>query len=116
MSLENAKRLFSSPPDASNGMRLLNDVLVASIELVSLDDNDFSWSSWGDRDTATRELHGLHEIVHQGSLPSHLTISVIFAPTGPMQELSMSSGWGEAFVRLADYFDAAERVLWPQTR
>lgn len=28
-----------------------------------------------------------------------------FAPTGPLQELSMANGWGEIYIKLADAFD-----------
>ena len=30
---------------------------------------------------------------------------MLFLPTGPIQEVSLSSGWGDAFVALADRFD-----------
>ena len=33
--------------------------------------------------------------------------AVLYLPTGPLQELSLDSGWGEEFVALADRFDAA---------
>jgi len=36
---------------------------------------------------------------------------VLFAPTGPIQEVSLSSGWGDAFLKIAEQFDrAAERA------
>ena len=34
-------------------------------------------------------------------------MAVLFLPTGPIQEVSLSSGWGDEFVALADRFDAA---------
>ncbi|HEX8181606.1 MAG TPA: hypothetical protein VF525_18845 [Pyrinomonadaceae bacterium] len=34
-------------------------------------------------------------------------MEVLFAPTGPMQEVSLSSGWGEEFLALAERFDEA---------
>jgi hypothetical protein len=40
-------------------------------------------------------------------MPDALTMQVIFAPTGPMQEVSMSSGWGNRFLGLAEEFDEA---------
>jgi hypothetical protein len=36
---------------------------------------------------------------------------MIFAPTGRMQELSLSSGWGEWFLLLAERFDEAKKQL-----
>ena len=34
-------------------------------------------------------------------------IGVLFLPTGPLQEVSLSSGWGDEFCALADRYDAA---------
>ena len=34
-------------------------------------------------------------------------MAVLFLPTGPIQEVSLSSGWGDEFVALADRFDRA---------
>jgi hypothetical protein len=39
-------------------------------------------------------------------------VSVLFAPTGPIQEVSLSSGWSETFLKVAERFDRAERQLW----
>lgn len=111
MNLEQTKRLFSGEAETSEPRALLEGVLAASIELVSLDGNDFSWSSWGDAPTAVRELQmHLTSLVSLGQ-PDIEGMSVLFAPTGPMQELSLSSGWGEPFVRLASYFDTAAAGL-----
>jgi hypothetical protein len=40
-------------------------------------------------------------------LPEKLNLSILFAPTGNIQEVSISSGWGEAFLELTARFDAA---------
>jgi hypothetical protein len=37
-------------------------------------------------------------------------IEVLFAPTGPIQEVSMSSGWSREFLRLAERFDEAYAI------
>jgi hypothetical protein len=34
-------------------------------------------------------------------------MAVLFLPTGPVQEVSLSGGWGDEFVALADRFDTA---------
>ncbi|WP_161599681.1 hypothetical protein [Pseudomonas arsenicoxydans] len=51
----------------------------------------------------TRQLHRLL----QG-----LNVAVLFAPTGPLQELCMSSGWAETYLKVAGKFDEVERLLW----
>lgn len=107
MHLDRTKNLFSGGVDIRDRQALLGEVLAASIELVSLEDNDFAWSSWGDRAEAVKELSGYAAALESGGWPDINQMSVVFAPTGPMQELSLSSGWGESFVKLASFFDAA---------
>jgi hypothetical protein len=82
-------------------------VLEEARELLAADDNDFTWSSWQDRDDALGEIDALLADVRSGILPSTLALYVLFAPTGPIQEVSLSSGWGDAFIELAERFDAA---------
>ena len=37
-------------------------------------------------------------------------MTVLFLPTGPLQELSLDEGWGDEFCALADRFDVAVRA------
>ncbi|MEZ4442294.1 MAG: hypothetical protein R3B72_24580 [Polyangiaceae bacterium] len=67
-------------------------------------DADFTWSSWLDQVAALNELDARIRDLEQGHEPS---LGVLFAPTGPMQELAISSGWGEAFLALAERYDEA---------
>lgn len=82
-------------------------VLDAVREALSREDNDFSWSSWQDREAALAELDQLAAGAAAGNAGAILMLRVLFAPTGPIQEVSLSSGWGDEFLRLADAFDAA---------
>jgi len=68
-------------------------------------DNDFSWSSFGDAEAALEELDLFTAAVRQGG-PIPLALTVLFAPTGPIQEVALSSGWGAEFLVLAERFDA----------
>lgn len=72
--------------------------------LLSSEDNDFTWSSWDDRNAGLAELDEILFALRGGfEVPVH-TLRVLFAPTGPIQEVSLSSGWGDAFIALADRF------------
>lgn len=75
--------------------------------LLARPDNDFTWSSWRDTDHAVGEVDGLIAQLEAGDLPRAGAISILFAPTGPMQEVSTSSGWSGAFLELANRVDAA---------
>ena len=92
-------------------MRGLASVLREARYLLALPGNDFAWSSWVDADAALTEVDGLIAALEAGRLPSRLTVSVLFAPTGPIQEVSLSSGWADEFLALAARCDVAvERV------
>lgn len=82
-------------------------VLGEARELLALPGNDFVWSSWDNAADALHEIDGLIREITAGELPKRSTLVVLFLPTGPIQEVSLSSGWGQEFLRLATKFDAA---------
>lgn len=87
--------------------RELADALRAARTLLARPGNDYSWSSFGQEDDALKEMDGLIAKVETGKLPTRLHLDVLFAPTGPIQEVSLSSGWGQEFLEVAERFDAA---------
>src|SRR5262245_8683922 len=91
----------------SDARQQLANVLRETRSLLALPDNDFAWSSWGNAEAALAELDGLVATLEAGQLPSRLTIPVLFAPTGPIQEVSLSSGWGDEFLALTVRCDSA---------
>lgn len=56
MKLDDTKKLLSYPLEGADPRDVLIDVLTASLELLSLEDNDFSWSSWRDSTEAIAEV------------------------------------------------------------
>ena len=110
--LEKTKKLFGSPVNFEHPIDELEEILMCSIELLSLDENDFTWSSWESKDSAIVEIQGLIQKIQNKKIPENLSISILFAPTGPMQEVSLSSGWGDAFLKIADRFDKIEKAIW----
>lgn len=108
------RQLIQHGVDASQPREALIQVLLAVQELLALPDNDFSWSGWMDSSQALAEIEGLLQTLRKGSLPPHLEVAVLFAATGPLQELSLSSGWAETFLKVAEKFDEVESVLWPR--
>jgi hypothetical protein len=85
----------------------LLDIFHRTRDLVALPQNDFSWSSWRDAEDALEEIDSIISRLQNDELPDTSEMSVLFAPTGPMQELALSSGWGNRFLGLASEFDAA---------
>jgi hypothetical protein len=84
----------------------LLDVMLEARRLVALPGNDFSWSSWVDAEHALTEIDPHIARLRDGG-GSAGAMAILFLPTGPLQELSLSSGWGDAFVALADRFEIA---------
>ncbi len=82
-------------------LEVLRDVRA----MLALAGNDFTWSSFVDGPAALDEIDRMIDGVLAGGTPSGL--SILFAPTGPIQEVALSSGWGDEFLELADRFDAA---------
>ncbi|WP_205836363.1 hypothetical protein [Iodobacter violaceini] len=93
-------------------MESLIHVLESAIELISIPDNDFLWSSWSNEHEAKQDIIDLISIIKNGALPERVKIAVLFAPTGPLQEVSLCSGWSEAFLNVADKYDEVEALLW----
>lgn len=94
-------------------MEELIAVFLRAREALSRPDNDFSRSSWHGPDDAVQEIDQILAKLRAGALPDELEMKVLFAATGPIQEVSLSSGWGQAFLELADDFDSALEHVRP---
>jgi hypothetical protein len=90
----------------------LIEVLWEAREFLARADNDFAWSSWKDAPAALREIDGIVSRIESGHMPKRSDIELLFLPTGPIQEVSVSSGWGQEFVELASRFDAAIELAY----
>ena len=88
----------------------LIQVLEEARRLIAQPENDFSWSSWEDAAHALQEIGQLLEEFRRGDFSRRGDLEVVFAPTGPMQELSLSSGWSQEFLQLAGRYDEAVAV------
>ncbi|MEQ1489425.1 MAG: hypothetical protein ABL932_02645 [Terricaulis sp.] len=85
----------------------LLDIFHRARDLVARPDNDFAWSSWRDAEHALEEIDANISRLRNGETPDTSSMAILFSPTGPMQELSLSSGWGNRFLQLASEFDEA---------
>ena len=112
MNLDYTRHLIDKGFRASDPKAMLIQVLDSVMELISIPDNDFSWSSWESAEVAINEIENLIDRTKIGYIPNRLDITIIFAPTGPLQELSLSSGWADTFLKIAERFDEVEFKLW----
>jgi len=88
-------------------LEALSSVLRETRAILARSDNDFTWSSWQDGEQALAEIDDLLRQVATGRIADLGSLNVLFAPTGPLQEVSLESGWGEEFLALAAKFDSA---------
>ena len=93
-------------------LQKLITVLREARALLALESNDFSWSSWRDQNQAISEIDSIITSLENGSIPE---IKVLFAPTGPIQEVSLRSGWGNEFIELAERFDKEYEIVKNQS-
>jgi hypothetical protein len=70
----------------------LISVFEETRELIADPDNDFAWSAWAGREDALAELDGILSSLRCGVLPQSWSMEVLYAPTGPIQEVSLSAG------------------------
>jgi hypothetical protein len=87
----------------------LLDILRETRSYLALPENNFVWSSWTDCTEALNELDKLIATIEAQTPIQRIDLSVLFAPTGPIQEVSLSSGWAREFLALSERFDAAEQ-------
>jgi hypothetical protein len=73
-------------------------------------DNDFTWSSWIDQGAALAEIDRHLEHLQRGELPD---LSMLLVPTGPAQEVSVSSGWGREYLEVAQRIERELRAHAP---
>jgi len=85
----------------------LLEVLRETRVLLEQPDNDFNGSSWNGMAAALAEVDGFIAAIEAEHPFDRLKLTILFAPTGNIQEVSASSGWGDEFCRLAERFDQA---------
>lgn len=93
-------------------LKKLIAILIEARAFLALEGNDFSWSSWRDQNQAISEIDSMITKLETGSIPD---LRVLFAPTGPIQEVSLSSGWGNEFAELAERFDKEYEIVKKQS-
>jgi len=89
----------------------LVDVLRRAKTLVSRAGNNFGWSGWNDAGHAIREIDFKLSLIETQPEPDPLVVAELFLPTGPMQNVSIDSGWADEFEDLAEQFSSiAQRI------
>jgi len=85
----------------------LIDVLMDVRNIIQKTESNMVWSSYNSEDELLRILdnHMVRLITVDFSKVDELVS--LFLPTSDLQEISISSGWGDEYLILADRFDKA---------
>lgn len=75
--------------------------------LLARHDNNFAYSGWEDSAEALTEVDQVRSSLRAESFVVSPQMALLFLPTGPLQEVSIGSGWGEELLELANRFDHA---------
>ena len=84
-------------------------ILQETRAFLARPENNFDWSGWENGEAALKEIDSLIASIRDRALSDPKQFVWLFAPTGPIQEVSLSSGWGDMFLELAKRIDAATR-------
>lgn len=82
-------------------------VLADTRTMLAREDNDFSWSRWANSNEAVAEIDDIVRRINAAETIKLLPLQILFGPTSSLQEVSIESGWGDHFLRLASRFDDA---------
>ncbi len=75
--------------------------------LLMLPETNFYLSHWNNAAEAKAEIQSYLSEVAAGNSAHLFQLRLLFAPGGPLQEVSLSSGWGDLFFDLAERLEAA---------
>ena len=85
-------------------------VLATTKELISRSEKD----GWPDEDPK-EALQEIERVIDNLFSPEPKELNdytrIMFAPTGPFQEISMSNGWSDAYLNLSEEYDKLAHLL-----
>ena len=92
----------------------LNEIIVILEQvrdILQAPGTDILWSAYDTAEEVIQDIDNHIESLKNNDLSNQVGLCILFAPTGPLQEISLQSGWGETFLSLASQFDLAlERI------
>ena len=102
-SKKNTKEKLNETNMKENTMVLIE--IIKTVRSKISDSTDVSWSGFESVNELQTELDKDIISLESGDFSSLKTYKVYFLPTGEFQEISMSNGWGEEYLKLANKFD-----------
>jgi hypothetical protein len=82
-------------------------ILGKIIEKLSLPDCDVVWSHYESQTDAIVDIQDHIDRLKNGDYSRYQDLKLLFAPTGSLQEISLSNDWADEFLELAKQFNRA---------
>ncbi|MFX1455524.1 MAG: hypothetical protein ACFFDB_09150 [Promethearchaeota archaeon] len=85
----------------------LIEILNQIIEIVKYQYTDLTWSRFESIDELINELQDHIKKLEKRDFSKLNELTLLFAPTASLQEISISSGWASKFLKISEKFDLA---------
>ena len=97
--------------DPRNLNKILINLLGEIKELIRTQDTNMVWSSIDTKEELLRELDTYIQSFQNNDFSSIEQLVVLFHPTGDLQEIAISGGWGEEYLSISKKFDELIQVI-----
>lgn len=79
--------------------------IIQTVQNKITDDSDVVWTRYATPAELLADLDVFIQQLKAGNANCLRQLDTLFAPTGSFQELAISNGWGDEYIRLAEEFD-----------
>ena len=90
-----------------NDKTVIIDILETVKELILEPKTDISWSIFNSKDELIIEIDAHIQKLKLRDFSKVTDLILLFAPTSDFQEISLSSGWGNRYLKISERFDVA---------
>jgi dATP pyrophosphohydrolase len=105
----NCRLLNIDPRDVEE---ILVNLLDEIKEIIRTQDTDVLWSSFDTKEDFLKELDNHIQRFQNNDFSSIEKLIGLFLPTGDLQEIAISSGWGEEYLAISKKFDDLIQVIF----
>ncbi len=90
-----------------NDKTVIIEILETVKELILEPKTDISWSIFNSKDELIIEIDAHIQKLKLRDFSKVTDLILLFAPTSDFQEISLSSGWGNRYLKISERFDVA---------
>jgi len=91
----------------NNDETVMIEILETVKELILEPITDISWSIFDSKDDLIIEIDAHIQKLKLRDFSKVKELILLFAPTSDFQEISLSSGWGNRYLKISERFDVA---------